>query len=474
MLLARLQKKGTKIWLFAGVVLISAVAFFAWRVNFPAAQTPVYETQPAERGQLSASVTGTGTLRAGQSALIAWQISGRVENIQVGLNTVVSPGQELASLATDSLPKNTLLAQTDLVTAQKNLDQLLNTNLAQAQAQLDLANARQAVQDAQDQYETLLAPRGSQELLDDIKDQITQAQNQVKSLQKIYDRFFAHRPAGNPGKANMQLNLTRAKDNLTNLIARYNWFVGHPSEIAKAEALARIQTAETSLQDAQRALDEYSNGIDPADLAAAQARIKAARAVLEQARLRATFAGVISQVDVQLGDRVTAGQTAFRVDDLSSLVLDLQISEMDINNVTLGQPVEVIFEAVPEKTYHGTVTSVDLASDVQQGAVNFAVAVTLTDADGLVKPGMSAGATITVKSLDDALIVPNRAVRMLNGRHVVYVLRSGQPEAVEIQLGAMTDTLSEVAGGSLQAGDLVILNSPSASNRLTPTPAPQP
>ncbi len=217
MLLARLQKKGTKIWLFAGVVLISAVAFFAWRVNFPAAQTPVYETQPAERGQLSASVTGTGTLRAGQSALIAWQISGRVENIQVGLNTVVSPGQELASLATDSLPKNTLLAQTDLVTAQKNLDQLLNTNLAQAQAQLDLANARQAVQDAQDQYETLLAPRGSQELLDDIKDQITQAQNQVKSLQKIYDRFFAHRPAGNPGKANMQLNLTRAKDNLTNL-----------------------------------------------------------------------------------------------------------------------------------------------------------------------------------------------------------------------------------------------------------------
>jgi multidrug efflux pump subunit AcrA (membrane-fusion protein) len=96
-----------------------------------------------------------------------------------------------------------------------------------------------------------------------------------------------------------------------------------------------------------------------------------------------------------------------------------------------------------------------------QGAVNFTVTVVLTDADASVKPGMTAAVTITVKQVKDALLVPNRAVRLMNNQQVVYVLRNGQPVEVNVTLGASSDTQSVVVSGNLNIGDLIILNPPS-------------
>ena len=76
---------------------------------------------------------------------------------------------------------------------------------------------------------------------------------------------------------------------------------------------------------------------------------------------------------------------------------------------------------------------------------------------------MTAAVNITVRELSDVLLVQNRAVRQVNGKRVVYVLKENKPVAVEIQLGATSDTNSEVAGGNLKENDLVILNPPSAT-----------
>jgi len=89
------------------------------------------------------------------------------------------------------------------------------------------------------------------------------------------------------------------------------------------------------------------------------------------------------------------------------------------------------------------------------------VTVELTDADALVKPGMTAAVTISVKEVQDALLVPNRAVRVVDSKRTVYLLQNGQPVAVEVRLGATSDTNSEVVGGDLKEGDLIILNPPS-------------
>jgi HlyD family secretion protein len=92
--------------------------------------------------------------------------------------------------------------------------------------------------------------------------------------------------------------------------------------------------------------------------------------------------------------------------------------------------------------------------------------VVLTDPDASVKPGMTATVSIIVKQLSNVLLVPNRAVRLVNHQRVVYVLQNGQPQMVTITLGVTSDTQSEVASGDLKVGDAIILNPLSSSPTL--------
>jgi HlyD family secretion protein len=100
------------------------------------------------------------------------------------------------------------------------------------------------------------------------------------------------------------------------------------------------------------------------------------------------------------------------------------------------------------------------AGNITEGVVNFTVTVELTDADERVRPGMTAAVTITVNEIQDTLLVPNRAVRAVDGKRIVYILKDGQPAQVEIRLGASSDMYSVIIGGDLKEGDLVILNPP--------------
>ena len=88
------------------------------------------------------------------------------------------------------------------------------------------------------------------------------------------------------------------------------------------------------------------------------------------------------------------------------------------------------------------------------------VTVELTDADAQVRPGMTAAVNMTVEQLNNILLVPNRAVRLQNGKQIVYVLRNNQSTSVSITIGATSDTYSEVIQGDVKAGDEVILNPP--------------
>ena len=98
------------------------------------------QTQELAKGDLTAIVGATGTARANQTATLTWQTSGRIDLVSAAVGDLVTIGEILASLTTATLPQNVILAQSDLVTAQRNLDNLLNSNSAMAQAQLNLAN----------------------------------------------------------------------------------------------------------------------------------------------------------------------------------------------------------------------------------------------------------------------------------------------------------------------------------------------
>jgi hypothetical protein len=91
--------------------------------------------------------------------------------------------------------------------------------------------------------------------------------------------------------------------------------------------------------------------------------------------------------------------------------------------------------------------------------VNFPVTVELNDADSRIRPGMTSSVDIVVSQGEETLLIPNQAIRVVDGVQVVYIMNStGNQVAVPIILGASSDTQSEVLEGNIEASDLVILN----------------
>lgn len=148
----------------------------------------------------------------------------------------------------------------------------------------------------------------------------------------------------------------------------------------------------------------------------------------------------------------------FRVDDLSQMFVDVEIPEVDINRIKVGQEVTMTFDAINATEYQGRVAEVARIGENAAGSVNFEVTIEVLNPDKQVMPGMTAAINIVVSDLKDVLTIPNRAVRLVDGKRVVYVLKNGVAVKVEIEIGSSSDTLSEVISGDLKPGDVLILN----------------
>jgi HlyD family secretion protein len=448
-----------KYWLVLVIVLVVGAAIFFWQSQSKAASSTTYQTTPAVRGELTASVGATGTVRAGQQATLTWQTSGRVEVVQAKIGDAVKADDVLASLAQTSMSQTVILAEADLISAKKSLADLLASNTNLAQAEQKMAKAKQDVEDAQKKVDSLTYARASDNLVAQTQANLVLAKTDLEKAEENY-RGFRNKPDGDSTKAQALLTLTNARQKVTDLTVKYNWYTGKATDIDAEKYRADLAVAQAQLADAQREIERLQNGPSADDIAAAKARVAAAQSTLNQSKIVAPFDGVITQANPMPGDMVTPSTMAYRMDALSQLLIDLEISEVDINSVAVDQPVTITFDAVQGKTYNGKVSQVNQAGDDKSGAVNFTVTVQLTDADALVKPGMTAAVTISVKQLKDALLVPNRAVRVINSKRTVYILKNGQPVAVEVRLGATSDANSEVVGGDLKEGDLIVLNPP--------------
>jgi HlyD family secretion protein len=244
---------------------------------------------------------------------------------------------------------------------------------------------------------------------------------------------------------------------------RVKEYKGFASQETIEDADRDLALAESRLEDARRNYERLLQGEDSADVAAARSRVEAAQATLNLARLMAPFDGTVTQSSQVVGDQVAPGTVAFRIDDLSTMLVDVQVSEVDINSVAVGQSAILAFDAVLGKEYNGKVVEVGQAGDTLQGVVSFTVTIELTDADEQVKPGMTAAVSVIVEEVTGALLVPNRAVRLVDGERVVYILKDGLPVPVSVQLGASSDTMSVLLGGDLKEGDEIVLNPPSFS-----------
>jgi HlyD family secretion protein len=438
------------------ILALTAIGYFGYRIIQARQQSNTLsslETVTASRGSLTATVGATGTVHPQQTAMIAWQTTGTVEQVNVQVGQVITAGQTLASLSQSSLPQTIILAQSDLITSQRQLDDLQNSQTAAQQA-LQLLNTRQqAVYDAESAL-VRFDQKTYKDALDRAKNEVVDKKDSLDQSQTDFDPYKDWDPS-NSTRKKFEQRLTDAQIAYDEAVRKVNAL-----ELQHQAAQVDLDAANDALKDAQRAYDRVKAGPNPDDIKVLQTRIAAAQATLDMAKLTAPFAGTVTEVDVKPGDQVSPASIAFRLDNLDQLLVDVQVSEVDINSIQPDQPVSLSFDAILDKQYKGVVGQVAPVGSVFQGVVEFDVTVELTNADADVKPGMTAAVNIVVDQITDTLLVPNRAVRVVDGQRVVYVMTNGQLQSVNVTLGASSDNQSQVTDSNLQAGDQIVLNPP--------------
>jgi HlyD family secretion protein len=518
-------KKKT-VWFLVILIVVLAAGGLAYRAlaSSRASEESAVQTATVQQGELSTSLSSSGNVRAGQSATVKWQTSGKVSDISLKAGDLVQEDQELAALDLSSLSTEMINARQDLIEAQEALDDLLNSKMQQAQAlqaledaQLELDNLKQS--GAEDFSQAQLALANAQdELADAIRNRtkmdyphtsdkliVEKAQTDYLLAKQAYKEAMSEynkwikKNLTNKERVRALNTLVSAKQLMESKLGIYNWYIlpYTDSEIAQADAElavaqanldsarstydnlkngvseAAVALAEARLEDAQRAWERLKDGASEEDIASAQAAVDAAQASLDHATLLAPFTGTITEVDVTSGDLVSLGDTAFRIDDLASLYIDLMVSEVDLASLEVGQPAILEFDAIPDKVYTGEVIEIGMVGTNSQGVVNYPVTVKVMNADEAIRSGMTATVTITTDQRQDVLMVPNRAIRNSGGQQTVTVLFEGQQIPVTVTVGLVGDSMSEVTSSQLREGDTVVINGTTASTTSSNSDRPQ-
>ena len=121
------------------------------------------------------------------------------------------------------------------------------------------------------------------------------------------------------------------------------------------------------------------------------------------------ISGTIIEKNAKAGDALTAGADLCTIYDLSYLVMVINVDELQVSDVSVGQSVQVTADAVPDKTYTGTVTRVSMKGSSNGGTTTYPVTVRIDETEGL-RPGMNANAEIVIAEAKNALAVPNAAI----------------------------------------------------------------
>jgi membrane fusion protein (multidrug efflux system) len=200
------------------------------------------------------------------------------------------------------------------------------------------------------------------------------------------------------------------------------------------------------------------------ELDAAKATWELARLQLSYTEIRAPIDGTVTQrLDVvKVGNTVTpvggvieSGDSAlFVVEDLDTLMLRVNVPERELAKLSVGQPAELSFDAVPDRTFRGEIALI--SPYVSADTATFAVRIRVTESGGLLRPGMFARVAIVYERKPDALQIPRTALLDSDGPPKVFVVRNGKAAERAVKLGLSNGAWIEVTEG-LKDGEQVVV-----------------
>jgi HlyD family secretion protein len=441
------------------IILLFAAGFFLNQAIKNRSNTQIsYQTVAVGRSDLIAIVGATGTVEARQTAELNWQTTGRIGNVFADVNTKVKSGDILAQLAENTLPQSVILAQSDLVSARKNLDDLINSSTATSEAYKNLLTAEQDLRDAKDDRDVWNYNGANWDRIYKARTEFIRLEEELKAFQSAFESV-KNLPAKDQKWIDAKTALDKAQLARDKALRTINFILGKSYDPQVAEDFANYDFAASKLQDAQREWERVKSGNNKDDISAAEAKVAASEATVSLGWLEAPFDGTITRADPKIGDYVSAGTLGYRIDDLSELFVKVNISEVDINRVEIGQNVDLTFDAVSGKTYKGIVTEVSSVGTDNGSGVDFEVTLKILEPDSQVRPGMTAAVNIIVSEIKNVLSIPSRAIRLNNGQRIVYILSGSQLVETKIEAGSSSDVQTEVVSG-LKEGDIVVLNPP--------------
>jgi len=423
------------------IIAISVFIFIRYRQQQTAEETlRNLETIEYSKGSLASSISGTGTVRANQQAILSWSTSGTVGEVNVTLGQSVLKDDILMSLDESNLPIDILQAQIDIITIEKSLSNLYeDPSLELAQAKYDLIAAKESFEKAKEDRRLMNYERCSDERIAELEEDYDDALDTHKLLAtdqtlKAVDIALA--------------NLNFCKSEFTQ------------DEIEEADA--RINLAGERVTQLEDLITSLTGGPESDDIKILETQLAMAKTRLARKEIQAPFDSTVTGIFVLSGDQASAGIKAVQLADLSKLYVDVQISEVDIPLVKLGQAVEMTFDAYFEEKYNGLVVEISPVGSEFQGVVTYNVKIILLEGLDKVKSGMTAGINIILDEKQDVFIVPNAALATVDGKDIVYVLRDGLPKAVDVVVGAYSDNMIEIIEADIREGELIVINPPTS------------
>jgi len=482
------NKKRTRTILIVLAVLAALVglAYGGWRLQQSSLATTsksgsTYETTAVQRGNLTQSASGVGSLAASKTVNLSFAVSGKVSQLNVQVNDHVTTGEVLAVLdGLDKLKLDVENKQLALQTAQKDLDDLQSSAVASlAQALIDQSTAQAAYDKAKANTHYKGDNRCGYNLTEDYYFDYMIKKGRAQIWQNYLD--------GGPTAAGTDYGrdyilehynpLAKARDIA---YANYVYCQGF-TDVEIATSQSTLQTATAALRQAKTTYQNLkaNNGIDPLELQIDQAKVTDAQLALQKsqetldgATLVAPMDGTVVAIKGAAGlsqtaedttdSTVTAADMTFiTLADLDNPIVTVSMDEADLQYFIVGGPAKVVFTSFPDQTYTGKVTEVVpqlvtvMGGSSVQGTVKLDDAKLTTGKTLLI--GLDASVDVTGKQVQNVLTAPLKAVYQPAGSSAfMYILNSrGKPEKREVELGLKTADEVEIRSG-LEEGEQII------------------
>ncbi|HEY0049248.1 MAG TPA: efflux RND transporter periplasmic adaptor subunit [Pyrinomonadaceae bacterium] len=426
-----------------GIIIIGSI--FATRKDTPEVTVVKIET----RRELRSTVTASGEVRPIQFINLTSEVQGRIEEIYVKEGDQVTKGQPLVRLdpnqlqsSTDAQLASVQAAQTEtqvsrsqVVAAQNQLSQA-QQGLNASQAQIDtalqqVATARQQVVNATQQVDT------AQTDVDRARKDLETANRELKRTTQLLEAQVASRLQYDADKDKVDQAQISLRNALARLQSQRNAVTIAEKQVNEAqarvnEARARANQQSVAVKDARRGVDTASYSADATSKRAEQqaALLRGTRSQRDKSMQTAPINGVIADIPSKVGTFAVANLSStplLTIADMSTINVEVKVDETEIDKVEVGQTAKIKVDAFGEKEILGEVTqktplalgksqtSGGLSTNINvQEAKEFRVVIQLKDvADAVregLRPGMSATATITTRTVENVVTVPLQAI----------------------------------------------------------------